>query len=176
MVSRGGAEDAGNKPAKPPRSPRLRVNRSHQNEPHTPPLPRAPERAEIQLMDPNQAGRPRNTRKTRNRTESDRRSFNPRSCKRQRVAGLVKRKKGFMRRRGGRGEHARQTSALSAPPREPVWPSRTGYSVDPTGTGGRRSFSSELQAASQPGKSRPVKPRNTPNTRKPRAMKSGSIR
>ena len=28
----------------------------------------------------------------------------------------------------------------------------------------------------QPGKSRPVKPRNTPNTRKPRAMKSGSIR
>ena len=46
----------------------------------------------------------------------------PRSCKRQRAAGLVKRKKGFTRWRGGRGEHARQTSALSAPPREPVRP------------------------------------------------------
>ena len=60
----------------------------------------------------------------------------------------MKRKNGFTRWRGGRGEQARQTAALSAPPREPVWPRRTGYSVDPAGTGRRRSFSSELQAAS----------------------------
>ena len=139
------------------------MNHSNQDEPDTPPIRRAPDGTALSAPKSKRQAqpgksrpvKPRNTPNTRKCPSNETRLNpvahgthgtgrnrvavpSPPQLRGQRLAGLVKRKKGFTRWRGGRGDQARQTSALSAPPREPVSPKRTAYSAAPTCSGARR--------------------------------------